>query len=163
MRKISQTRINRAFNKRVVQNDMNPIIEITEDNSTNIYPFELTMGFVNATENGQVQDNVDINDYSSFQRVFTGLENIIARWENSTSAYKAKDNDTFLTKEFKVGRSIKGLVLSEDMAAQFKGTAVSEDFLAEFTEESFQVILYEDLQEVDLFKFYIIPTKKAEK
>lgn len=40
---------------------------------------------------------------------------------------------------------------------------VDQTFLSQFTTETFTVHSYEDLQEEDLFKLYIIPELKAEK
>lgn len=42
------------------------------------FPFDLVLGFVNQTEAG-INDNINIYDFNTFQRVFTGLYNIIAR------------------------------------------------------------------------------------
>lgn len=54
--------------------------KLTKDNSFLVFPFELIAGYITSTENGIRQnDNVIIEDYSNFQRVFTGLENMLAQ------------------------------------------------------------------------------------
>lgn len=53
---------------------------LTKDNSFLVFPFKLTAGYITSTENGIKQnDSVEIQDYSNFQRVFTGLENMLAQ------------------------------------------------------------------------------------
>lgn len=55
-------------------------IPLTKDNSFLVFPFDLTAGYITSTENGLRQnDNIDIEDYSNFQRIFTGLESMIAQ------------------------------------------------------------------------------------
>ena len=55
-------------------------ISLTKKNSFLVFPFDLTAGFITSTENGLRQnDNIDIEDYSNFQRIFTGLESMIAQ------------------------------------------------------------------------------------
>lgn len=141
-----------------------PKYNLTKDNSFLIFPFNITMGYITSTENGIRQnDSVNVFDYSTFQRVFTGLENVLAQWQNAYKVEKKKDNDTFLTKEYVVGKSIRGYVPQETLSASFQPTSISGDFLAEFTEETFTIHSYDDLTEEDLFKLYIIPELKEEK
>ncbi len=57
-----------------------PKYNLTKDNSFLIFPFNITMGYITSTENGIRQnDSVNVFDYSTFQRVFTGLENVLAQ------------------------------------------------------------------------------------
>lgn len=66
---------NRQLNSKGVK----PLI-LTKENSFLVFPFKLVAGYITSTENGLRQnDNIDIEDYSNFQRVFTGLENMIAQ------------------------------------------------------------------------------------
>lgn len=56
-----------------------PKYSLTKDNSVLVFPFEITLGAINSTAEGlRSLDNVNVTDYSAFQRLFTGLENIIA-------------------------------------------------------------------------------------
>lgn len=66
-------------NKRLLSNGPKKLT-LTKDNSFLVFPFELVAGYITSTENGLRQnDSVDIADYSNFQRVFTGLENMLAK------------------------------------------------------------------------------------
>lgn len=66
-------------NKQLKSKSVKPL-KLTKDNSFLVFPFNLVAGYITSTENGLRQnDNVNIEDYSNFQRVFTGLENMIAQ------------------------------------------------------------------------------------
>lgn len=55
-------------------------LALTKDNSFLVFPFNLIAGYITSTENGLRQnDNIEISDYSNFQRIFTGLESMIAQ------------------------------------------------------------------------------------
>lgn len=138
-----------------------PTYKLNKDNSFLLFPFEITLGAINSTEDGlRTLDNTRITDYSSFQRLFTGLENVTAQWEGAYKVTKKTDDATFLSKEYSVGRSFKGYIPTESLKASFEPSSISADFLAEFTEESFTIHSYEDLEEQDLFKLFIIPELK---
>lgn len=131
---------------------------LTKDNSFLVFPFELVAGYITSTENGLRQnDSVDIADYSNFQRVFTGLENMLAKWDGAYNVELKNDTDKFLTKEYQVGRNIRAFIPNETLGATFEASNISSDFLAEFTDEEFTMHSYEDIEERDLFKLFIIP------
>lgn len=133
-------------------------IPLTKENSFLVFPFDLTAGYITSTENGLRQnDNIDIEDYSNFQRIFTGLESMIAQWQGAYKVEKKTPDATVLTKTYQVGRSIRAFIPSEDMSASFEPSTISGDFLAEFTEESFEMHTYEELEDKDLFRLFIIP------
>lgn len=159
--KLSQQRLQRAFEKKILQNI--PKVEITNKNIRYICPFELTLGFVSSTEAGLVNDNINVLDFSTYQRIFTGLENVIAKWEGAYNVFKANDTDNFLTKSYTTGRLIAGFIPSETMSTQFTTASVSGDFVAEQTDKVYEVHSYEELKEADLFKFYVIPQLDATK
>lgn len=134
-------------------------ITLNKDNAFQIAPFKLIAGFISSTENGIVSnDNSYIDDYSTFQRIFTGLENILAVWEDSIIVQKMNENDNFLTKipNF-AGRSFWGMVTNESTGAVFEPSPIDASFLEQFTTNSFSVFTYENLSEDDLFKLYTIP------
>lgn len=64
---------------------------------------------------------------------------------------------TTLTKTYQPGRNIRAFIPSETMSASFEPSTISGDFLAEFTEESFELHTYEELEDKDLFRLFIIP------
>lgn len=137
---------------------------LTKDNSFLVFPFELVAGYITSTENGLRQnDNVDIADYSNFQRVFTGLENMLAKWDGAYTVEKKNDTDTFLTKTYSVGRNIRGYIPNETLGATFEASTISSDFLTEFTDEEFTIHAYDDIEERDLFKLFIIPELREQK
>ena len=80
MKKISQARVQRAFKKFQYDETKEPTINFDDSSTHKIYPFEVIAGFITSTANGIRKDeNVKVSDYSTFTRVFTGLENIIAQ------------------------------------------------------------------------------------
>lgn len=139
-------------------------LELTKDNSFLVFPFELVAGYITSTENGLRQnDNINIEDYSNFQRVFTGLENMLAKWDEAYEVKKVNANDGFLTKTYKVGRNLRAFIPNESLGASFEPSSISNDFLTEFTDEEFTMHAYEDIKESDLFKLFIIPELREEK
>lgn len=65
-------------NRFIKQQPKRKKIELNKDNAYQICPFNIIGGFITSTENGIVSnDNSFIEDYSTFQRVFTGLENLL--------------------------------------------------------------------------------------
>lgn len=133
-------------------------LTLTKDNSFLVFPFNLIAGYITSTENGlRSNDNVEIGDYSNFQRIFTGLENMIAQWDGAYNVEKKDPADTFLTKEYKEGRNFRAFIPNETMGASFEPSSISSDFLAEYTDEEFIMHSYDDIEEKDLFKLFIIP------
>lgn len=154
-----------AFVNRFIANQpKHKRVELTKKNSFQILPFKLIAGFITSTANGIVSNDTSyIADYSTFQRVFTGLENMLALWEDAYLVQKEKEDDTFLTKQVNFGRSFRGMVNSTTSGAVFEPSPIDNDFLQQFTQEEFRVFTYEDLKEEDLFKLYLIPEIKNEK
>lgn len=77
--RLTNSKINRIFNTKIIEDTNTPKIEPKKENMVNLYPFELVMGFVTQTEAGQNGNNVDVYDYSTFEKIFTGLENVLAK------------------------------------------------------------------------------------
>lgn len=131
-------------------------LPFTKDNTFYVFPFELVLGFINQTEAG-INDNIGIYDFNTYQRVFTGLENVIARWEGAYNVYQKNNSDLFLTKEYSVGRSLNGYINSKDLATVFRPSRIDSSFTTQMTDESITVYFEDELAEFDLFKLYIIP------
>lgn len=160
--KITQSKINKFYNK-ILKDDFKKI-EPTQEHMISIFPFELTMGYVNSTETGLSGNNINISDYSTFSRIFTGLENTLAKWEDAYEVKKVNDTDLFLTKEYKVGRIIKGISNSLNSSANFELSSISSDFIQENTDETVAVMTYDNWDhEADTIKLFIIPERKFNK
>lgn len=140
-----------------------PRKKLDKTNSFLIFPLELTLGYFIYTENGIVPNNARITDYSTFQRIFTGLENIIAQWENAYNVYQKDISDLHLTKEYKVGRYFRGYFASNNLSSTFNPVLSDKDFIGQFIDEGFNIISYDDLTDIDLFKLYIIPEQEEYK
>lgn len=139
-------------------------LKLTKDNSFLVFPFDLIAGYITSTENGlRNNDNVNVDNYSQFARVFTGLESMIAQWDQAYSVIKKNPTDTFLTKEYKVGRNLRAFIPSENLGASFEPSTISSDFLAEYTDEEITMTVYDDIEEQDLFRLFIIPELREEK
>lgn len=133
-------------------------VKLTKENSFTIVPFNVIAGYITSTENGlRANNSTAVADYSTFQRVFTGLQNLMAVWEGVWKVEKRHDNDLFLTKQVQEGRYFRGYINTSSNGLQMQPSKVDATFLAQFTQETFTVHSYEDLQDEDLFKLYIIP------
>ncbi len=164
--RLTNSKINRIFNTKIIEDTNTPKIEPKKENMVNLYPFELVMGFVTQTEAGQNGNNVDVYDYSTFEKIFTGLENVLAKWEDAYKVTVINEDDGFLKKTYSVGRHIKAINGSLTSSASFEPSPVSSDFLQEVSEEGLQVLTYDPWDhEKDTLKLFICPTpsRKFEK
>lgn len=143
-------RIDRKLN--LTKNNLN----LTNENSFYLIPFKITLGFINQSNLG-VNENLNIYDFATWQRIFTGLANLIARWKDSTIVYKKNDDDLFLTKEYVVGAFIRAFITTKSSGVSFEPSPIDNNFVSQLTNESVEVYTYEPINDEELQDFYIIP------
>jgi hypothetical protein len=61
----------------VTNRSKTPLV-VESKNSFIVIPFDIVFGFSDVTNVGEVDDNTVINDFTTFNRVFNGIENVIA-------------------------------------------------------------------------------------
>lgn len=137
-------------------NKTRPRLKFTDSDTYLVFPFDITLGFINNTEAG-INDNINIYDFTTFQRVFTGLSNVIAKWQDAYNIYLKNEDDLYLTKEHKVGRVLKGYTNSKSLSTIFVPSVIDDSFTTQMTDETTTIYFDEELAENDLFKLYIIP------
>lgn len=134
-----------------------PARPINFENGDLIFPFDVKTGFVNATEGGYVFDN-RVEDYSRFEKIFTGYEAILAQWDNSTftRANATKDN---LIKTYQSGSAF---LAKEDMSTStndFDDYDVNDEFVVERDVIEVKYNTDKVFTEADVLKLYVIPNK----
>ena len=135
----------------------------TVDFNINVYPFKLTLGATNISELGILRDNVEIRDFTQFKRVFTGLENVIALWENAYEYHKTSASAKRLTKTYKVGDYFKACVPNTSERAIFNSNSIDSSFINQIHDETVNLIVNREIKQPDTFKLFIIPSKTDEK
>lgn len=159
--------IRRHIDLSITEHEMDNFIKDTKLNrdATLIAPFVLFLGAVKNTNYGEVK-NVEPATQTTFQQIFSGQDDVLAVWEDSTTSKLDENNDTLPNEEknaakvFNVGRTLKGMMSSEQGLSTF--AKKQDPSLADFTTQQAAVsvsIIFEDPQITfnDLFKFYVIP------
>lgn len=142
-----------------------------------VFPFQIKSGFQNVTNIGYTANGVNAGDYTFFQKVFTGQQNIIALWENSSHLVKPVGKN-YYNKQYQVGKTFFGKPIGNSKGCQVTSVEGNEDFLG--MKISQDITLMFDLpffprsnnikqininanntyfypKDEDLFKLYIIP------
>ncbi len=125
----------------------------------NICPFTITLGYINATTSGYNSPwNVNPDNFSSFGRIFSGRESIIAVWDNSTTYSKANSTDTFFTKNYAVGDVIECFIQDEYLASEIVPFNIDgANYQKQAIIKTYTLISKKQFKDIDLFKLYIIP------
>ena len=135
----------------------NPIIP-----NVNIFPFSISLGTSNSSELGILPHNIKVNDFATFKRVFTGINTIVALWDEAYS-YTRNIELKALNKIYKVGTYFKCQIPNTSHSSYFSQNSIDSSFLNQFDSETVNIFTLKEIQEEDIFKFYIIPSKMSEK
>ena len=131
-----------------------------DDNAFSLIPFTLEdLGLVNSTEAGFQKNNIKIDSFTSYAKVITGLSSMLAKWDNAYKVYQKEPEDTFLTKEFKVGRTIKATSTTLQTGSNLIRSPIDDNFKQIEIEENITIQINEQLSAEDIFKVFIIPEK----
>ena len=133
--------------------------KLTKDNSFVIIPFDLYAGFVSNSEIGVHSENIEVKDFSTFQRIFTGRENLLAVWTNSTSIKNngSKDKEFFFDRKRKVGDYFRAYGFTKEGGTSFTPSPMDNQFIQENPTGSIDCTTYREFTEKDKFKLYIVP------
>ena len=132
---------------------------LSKSDFTYIFPFDLKSGYITNTELG-INKNINIEDYSTFQRIFTGRENLIAKWTNSEVIENndRKDNigGYYFDKYHKIGKFYKGYTYTKEMGAIFSPSPMDHNFIQQANHETQTFFVKEEFYPKDNFKLYIV-------
>lgn len=144
-----------------------PKLEIDEKNGFVICIFDLVMGYATLTENGmRGNDSSDIADYSTFQRIFTGQENIIARWRNALNITAVSEQEAglgngtekvYLEKKYSVGDYFYGYIPSASNSTSFQNSPTDSTFISQLADDGITIHCYLELTDKDMLSLYLIP------
>lgn len=132
-----------------------------------LVPFHFeNLGTANTTEIGIISSEYEINDFTSYAKLITGLNNVQAKWDDAYNVYideEANKNlpneEKYITKEYKVGRTIKCNYYEENSGSNTIPSPVDSSFKQiEITETMF-LYTREKLRTEDVFKVFLIPQK----
>ena len=153
------------FKKQTVDSFLNQ--RHKEQETIYLVPFHFEdIGTVNTTEIGMISNEYEINDFTSYAKLITGINNIQVKWDDAYNVYideeankDLPDDEKFMTKEYKVGRTIKCNYYEENSGSNTILSPVDSSFKQ--TEITETMILYtqEKLKTEDILKVFLIPQK----
>lgn len=142
-----------------------------------VFPFVIKSGYQNVTNEGFVNQNIDAGTPTFFQKVFTGKENIIALWENSSRLIKPV-GENYYNKQYNIGKTFFGKIISNTKGCEIASVEGNQDFMGMKTNQNitlmFDMPFYprsNNIQNInfnanntyflpkdnDLYKLYLIP------
>lgn len=160
--KLNDKRVESIFTKSQI-----PARPITIKNGDLIYPFEVKMGYVASTEEGYVFKS-NVSDYGRFERIWTGYEQSLIQWENSTFAVANTENTNIadiakngigVKKQYLAGESFLAKLDTDMQENQIDKYGFDNDFLVDRDVITLTYNTNKIFNESDVFKFYIIPSK----
>lgn len=167
--KVNANKINKVyenlFNKSQIDKFLN---QRNKDNEVvYVIPFYLEdLGTANTTEAGIVGNEFEINDFTSYAKLLTGLDNVIAKWDEAYNVYideeankDLPDIEKYITKEYKAGRVIKCISYQDATGSNTIPSPVDSSFKQIEINENIIVKTTEKLKISDIIKVYLIPQK----
>lgn len=167
--RVNNNKINKVFENLNNKNQIENFLKARDKDSENIYlvPFAFEpIGTANTTEAGIVSSDFEINDFTSYAKLITGINNIQVKWDEAYNVYideeankDLPDIDKFITKEYKKGRVIKCYGYQENTGSNTIPSPVDSSFKQIEIVESLILYTREKLKTSDIFKIYLIPQK----
>lgn len=138
-----------------------PKIELKANNADVLIPYDLKLGFVDTTSEGVVFDN-ELDDYSQFERIFTGNEALLVKWTSSTdTTVKQTGLNKTLHKRFKVGDTYTCWVDKESAKTEFSNieNQRGDTFAAERITDVIDVYIKGAFSKTNIVRFFQLPSK----
>lgn len=152
-------RLNKAFRKMRSFENLDKVNfvnrELNDKNSFVIVPFTLQLGYINNAEIGKFSSETSINSLTQFNRIFTGTDNMLARWENAYEVTRGRDKR--LRKKYKVGNWFRGYITSEVMGSNFSANSFDESFITWKNQRQLTFVTNYDLGDKDIYKLFVLP------
>lgn len=121
-----------------------------------IVPYQAS-GFLNYTNNGYNNDNINPNDFETFKRVWTGNDACVISWKNSVSLVQQEDNTMKIN--FQLGEVFCGAIQTNDSENRIQNDASFSEYKAQDIKKTinFYVNSYFEITDYYLLMFYKIP------
>lgn len=114
--------------------------------------FELVGGNVNNTEVGEIDNNYNPTSFQTYQKLFTGKDNLLAVWRESTSAVLENDTDLQLVKQFQVGKFWEGVQVQQTNNKQYSQSSQDTQFIQQTIEQN--ITLYFEGKELKYENYF---------
>lgn len=167
--RINVNKINKVFENLNNKSQIDKFLKQRDKDNEVVYliPFKFeSLGTANTTEAGIVGNEFEINDFTSYAKLLTGLDNIIVKWDEAYNVYideeankDLPDIEKFITKEYKRGRVIKCTSYQDATGSNTISSPVDSSFKQIEINENIIVKTNEKLKIDDIIKVYLIPQK----
>lgn len=167
--RINTHKINKVFENLNNKSQIEGFLKERDKYSEVIYlvPFTFEpIGTANTTEVGIVSSQFEIDSFTSYAKLITGLNNIMVRWDGAYNVFideaankNLPDIDKYITKEYKKGRVIRCNGYQENTGSNTIPSPVDSSFKQVEIVESMILKTKEKLKVDDIFKVFLIPQK----
>lgn len=167
--RINANKINKVFESLNSKSQIDKFLKQRDKDNEVVYlvPFYLDdLGTANTTEAGIAGNEFEIDSFTSYAKLLTGLDNVIAKWDEAYKVYideeankDLPDIEKYITKEYKAGRVIKCTSYQDATGSGVIPSPVDSSFKQIEINENIIVKTNEILKVNDIIKVYLIPQK----
>lgn len=167
--RINTNKINKVFESLNTKSQIDSFLKHRDKDSEVIYLIPFTfepIGTANTTEAGIVSSDFEIDSFTSYAKLITGINNIQVKWDEAYNVFideeankDLPDIDKYITKEYKKGRVIKCNGYQENTGSNTIPSPVDSSFKQMEIVESLILKTTEKLKINDILKVYLIPQK----
>lgn len=167
--RINANKINKVFENLNNKNQIENFLKARDKDSEVIYLIPFTfepIGTANTTEAGIVSSDFEIDSFTSYAKLITGINNIQVKWDEAYNVFideeankDLPDIDKYITKEYKRGRVIRCNGYQENTGSNTIASPVDSSFKQIEIVESLILKTKEKLKVSDILKVYLIPQK----
>ena len=121
-----------------------------------IVPYQ-TSGFLNYTNNGYNNENINPNDFETFKRVWTGNDACVLSWKDSVSLIQQPNNE--MEVKFKLGEVFCGTIQTNDSENRIQTDASFSEYKSQDIKKTINFYVNKHFKITDyyLLMFYKIP------
>lgn len=149
----TNVKVSKLINKLELQ--QNELMQI--NNSFIIFPYQAS-GYLDYTNRGVEQNQVNVNDYETFKRVWTGNDACVLNWKDSIEFRQNEDKS--ISTQFQLGEILIGLLMDNASENELKQDASFSDYTSQQSRNtlSFRISAkFFTINENWNFYFYKIP------
>ena len=167
--RINTNKINKVFENLNNKSQIDSFLNQRDKDSEVIYLIPFTfepIGTANTTEAGIVSSNFEIDSFTSYAKLITGINNIQVKWDEAYNVFideeankNLADIDKYITKEYRKGRVIRCNGYQENTGSNTIPSPVDSSFKQIEIVESLILKTKEKLKVNDILKVYLIPQK----
>lgn len=121
-----------------------------------IVPYQ-TSGFLNYTNNGYNNENINPNDFETFKRVWTGNDACVLSWKDSVSLIQQPNNE--MEVKFQLGEVFCGVIQTNDSENRIQTDASFSEYKSQDIKKTINFYVNKHFKITDyyLLMFYKIP------